>query len=113
MGWNWRKSIKIGPARINLSKSGVGYSVGVHGFRAGRNAKGQKYTQTSIPGTGIYRRDYHDSPGKHYMDSPRHSRCDPLDAIYRFRCPITKHFSAISAFQATLLLAARSRSSWM
>lgn len=43
MGWNFRKSIKAGPARINLSKSGVGYSVGAGGVRytkrAGRKKK--------------------------------------------------------------------------
>ena len=33
MGWSFRKSIKAGPVRINLSKSGVGYSIGVGGIR--------------------------------------------------------------------------------
>lgn len=46
MGFNFRKSIKIGPARINLSKSGVGYSVGAGGFRytkrAGKKKKSEK-----------------------------------------------------------------------
>jgi hypothetical protein len=59
MGWNWRKNINIGPARINLSKGGVGHSFGFRGFRLGRNANGQNYTQTSIPKTGIYKREYH------------------------------------------------------
>ncbi|HEV2175512.1 MAG TPA: DUF4236 domain-containing protein [Nitrospira sp.] len=56
MGWNWRKSINVGPLRINLTKRGIGYSAGVRGFRMGRNAKGQNYNQISIPGTGIYKR---------------------------------------------------------
>jgi len=59
MGWNFRKSISIGPFRINLSKSGIGYSAGFKGFRVGKDAKGQTYTQTTIPGTGIYRKDYY------------------------------------------------------
>jgi Protein of unknown function (DUF4236) len=63
MGWNFRKRVRVGPFNINLSKTGIGYSVGVRGFRAGQNARGQKYTQTSIPGTGIYRRDYQISTG--------------------------------------------------
>lgn len=42
MGWNFRKSIKIGPARINLSKSGVGYSVGAGGVRYTKKAGGKK-----------------------------------------------------------------------
>jgi hypothetical protein len=58
MGWNWRKAFRFGPLRINLSKKGVGYSLGVRGFRVGRDAKGQDYSQTSIPGTGIYKRSY-------------------------------------------------------
>lgn len=39
MGFNFRKSIKIGPARVNLSKSGVGYSVGAGGFRYTKSHK--------------------------------------------------------------------------
>jgi hypothetical protein len=62
MGWNWRKALNFGPLRINLSKKGVGYSVGVRGFRVGRDAKGQDYSQTSIPGTGIYKRRYSGRP---------------------------------------------------
>ncbi len=58
MGWNWRKAFNFGPLRVNLSKKGVGYSVGVRGYRVGRDAKGQDYNQTSIPGTGIYKRAY-------------------------------------------------------
>lgn len=42
MGWNFRKSIKVGPARINLSKSGVGYSVGAGGLRYTSRANGKK-----------------------------------------------------------------------
>jgi hypothetical protein len=53
MGWSFRKSMKCGPLRINLSKSGVGYSIGGKGFRTGVNAKGRKYTSASIPGTGL------------------------------------------------------------
>ena len=49
-----RKSIKIGPARVNLSKSGVGYSIGAGGVRVGRNAKGKSYTSVRTPlGTSV------------------------------------------------------------
>ena len=58
MGWNLRRSKKLGLFRVNLSKSGLGFSVGVRGFRVGRDAHGRAYTATSIPGTGIYRKDY-------------------------------------------------------
>ncbi|MES2467745.1 MAG: DUF4236 domain-containing protein [Verrucomicrobiota bacterium] len=34
------KSIKVGPVRFNLSKSGIGVSGGVKGFRVGTGPKG-------------------------------------------------------------------------
>ncbi|MEI7591319.1 MAG: DUF4236 domain-containing protein [Deltaproteobacteria bacterium] len=53
MGFTYRKSVNLGPFRVNLSKSGVGYSVGAGGFRSGVSARGKKYTSFSLPGTGI------------------------------------------------------------
>jgi predicted alpha/beta hydrolase len=53
MGWNFRKSTRLGPFRVNVSKSGVGYSMGGRGFRVGTNAQGRRYTTFSIPGTGL------------------------------------------------------------
>jgi hypothetical protein len=40
MGFYFRKSAKIGPFRVNFSKSGVGMSVGVKGLRAGKGPRG-------------------------------------------------------------------------
>ncbi|MFM8717863.1 MAG: DUF4236 domain-containing protein [Spartobacteria bacterium] len=53
MGFYYRKSVNLGPFRVNLSKSGVGYSVGGRGFRVGTTSRGRKYTSFGIPGTGI------------------------------------------------------------
>ena len=53
MGWSYRKSLNLGPFRINLSKSGVGYSVGGAGFRTGVSSSGRKYHSVSVPGTGL------------------------------------------------------------
>lgn len=53
MGMRFKKSIKAGPVRVNLSKSGVGYSVGWKGFRVTKKANGGIRTTTSIPGTGV------------------------------------------------------------
>ena len=58
MAWRFRKSLKLGLIRLNLSKSGVGYSIGGRGFRVGQDAKGRSYTAASIPGTGLYSREY-------------------------------------------------------
>ena len=40
MGWYLRKSFGFGPLRLNLSKSGLGYSVGVRGARIGVGPRG-------------------------------------------------------------------------
>ena len=53
MGFRFRKSKKIGPLRVNFSKSGVGYSVGGKGFRVTKRADGKTQTTASVPGTGI------------------------------------------------------------
>lgn len=53
MGFYYRRSVSIGPFRINLGSGGVGYSVGGRGFRVGRSASGRRYTTFSLPGTGI------------------------------------------------------------
>ena len=54
MGWRFRKSINLGGGfRINLSKSGIGYSWGVKGYRITKTASGQTRKTYSIPDTGI------------------------------------------------------------
>lgn len=53
MAFRFRKSIKLGPLRVNLSKSGVGYSVGGKFARITKKANGNIRTTTTIPGTGI------------------------------------------------------------
>ena len=53
MGLRFRKSKNFGPFRVNLSKSGIGYSAGVKGFRVTKKARGGMRTTASIPGTGI------------------------------------------------------------
>jgi hypothetical protein len=40
MGWYLRKSFSFGPLRLNLSKSGLGYSFGVKGARIGTGPRG-------------------------------------------------------------------------
>jgi len=53
MGFYYRKSIGLGPFRVNVSKSGVGYSVGGPGFRTGISSTGRRYTTFSVPGSGV------------------------------------------------------------
>ncbi len=54
MGFRFRKSINLGGGfKINLSKTGIGYSWGTKGYRVTRTAKGKTRQTFSIPGTGI------------------------------------------------------------
>lgn len=53
MGFRYRKSVNMGPFRLNASKSGLGWSVGVPGARYTKMANGRNRVTASIPGTGI------------------------------------------------------------
>ena len=53
MGLRFRKSWGAGPVRFNLSKSGIGGSIGVKGARLTRTANGRTRSTLSIPGSGI------------------------------------------------------------
>lgn len=44
MGWYLRTSVRMGPVRWNLSKSGIGMSVGVRGLRVGTGPRGSYVT---------------------------------------------------------------------
>ncbi|MDM5338494.1 DUF4236 domain-containing protein [Fictibacillus enclensis] len=53
MGFGYRKSFKVAPGvRLNVSKSGIGASVGGKGLRYSVNSKGSRVT-ASVPGTGL------------------------------------------------------------
>lgn len=53
MGFYYRRSISAGPFRLNIGKSGLGYSIGGRGFRTGVSSRGRRYTNVSLPGTGF------------------------------------------------------------
>ncbi len=57
MGFYLRKSFKLGPVRLNLSKSGLGASFGVKGFRYGINAQGKEYIHAGRCGL-YYRKQF-------------------------------------------------------
>lgn len=60
MGFYLRKALSFGPFRFNLSRSGVGVSVGVKGARIGINPRGQTYIHAGRGGV-YYRQTL--SPG--------------------------------------------------
>lgn len=53
MGKRFKKSFGGKGFRLNVSKSGIGWSMGGKGFRYTKKANGGTRTTTSIPGTGI------------------------------------------------------------
>lgn len=59
MGWYLRKSFAFGPLRLNLSKSGIGASVGVTGLRVSTGPKGK---QLNAGREGLYYRASLNSP---------------------------------------------------
>lgn len=48
--------------RLNLSKSGIGASVGRTGLRVGMDAKRKKYFSVGLPGTGLSYRTFFGRP---------------------------------------------------
>jgi Protein of unknown function (DUF4236) len=52
MGWRYRKSVRLGPVRLNMSRRGIGQSIGVRGARITRSARGERYVTFTVPGTG-------------------------------------------------------------
>lgn len=56
MGLGFRKSIKIGPFRINMSKSAVGLSMKVGPFSQSLNSRGRGRTTVTVPGSGVFYR---------------------------------------------------------
>jgi len=64
MSFYIRKSLKAGPFRFNLSKSGIGVSAGIAGFRFGHGPRGN---YVSIGRNGVYYRAT--LPGRNEHDS--------------------------------------------
>lgn len=75
MGFRFRKSINLGGGfRVNLSKSGVGYSWGTKGVRFTKTATGKRRTTLSVPGTGI---SYVSESGKKNRSTQQNTKSPP------------------------------------
>jgi hypothetical protein len=84
MGLRLQRRIKVLPGvRINLSKSGVGFSVGGRGAHIGITAHGQHYTSIGMPGTGLSWREYQHKPAARRCDlcAPGHVHISPVVSI--------------------------------
>ena len=85
MGLRFRKSINLGGGfRINLSKSGIGYSWGGKGFRMTKTARGTTRRTFSIPGTGI---SWVDESGGRRRNSSRRNSHSRSQSDYRQPVP--------------------------
>lgn len=73
MGWYLRKSFSFGPLRFNLSKSGIGTSVGVKGLRVGTGPKGP-YVHGGRHGLYFREQLGQDSP-----DAPAEDEATPVE----------------------------------
>ena len=88
MGWRIRKSINVGLGfKINISKSGIGYSWGVPGYRKTRKANGGNRTTYSIPGTGISYVEETNSKNNFPYKLPR------ANSLERYNLENTKQYS--------------------
>ena len=95
MGFRFRKSINLGGGfKINLSKSGIGYSWGTKGYRISRTARGTTRRTYSIPGTGI---SYVDESGSRSRNRNRSQRRNQN----RITQPSQRQFSQPTYNQAT------------
>lgn len=91
MGFRYRKSINVGGGfRINISKTGIGYSWGVKGYRVTKTAIGNIRKTASIPGTGISYVEENNNSTKHlnsdstennYYNSTEISNADAKDIL--------------------------------
>jgi hypothetical protein len=69
VGLRFQRRVKILPGvRLNLSRSGIGVSVGGRGAHLGITARGQRYSSIGIPGTGVSWREYERRPAPRPCD---------------------------------------------
>ena len=79
MAFRFRKSIGRGPFRINISKSGIGTSIGCKGYRVTKKAGGGFRSTASIPGTGL---SYVSESGNSNKNYGRPQSASSLDLQY-------------------------------
>ena len=60
----FRKSVKLGGLKLNLSKSGIGISTGIKGHPIGISPTKGLYSSYGIPGTGLYNVKYYEKKTK-------------------------------------------------
>lgn len=92
MGFRYRKSINLGKGfRVNMSKSGPGFSWGGKGFRITRTANGNIRGSAYIPGTGIgYQKDF-GNPMKKATNKKNNSKKEPKNNSSNIMDNVTRY----------------------
>ena len=101
MGIRLRKTFKIGAARINLSKSGIGGSIGAKGARITKMANGRTRKTISVPGTGI---SYVSESGKDHRSRKNNEINNPIKSNYKIYAKILKILGWIDLILGLILL---------
>jgi DNA polymerase III subunit epsilon len=91
MSWYLKKAFQFGPIRLNLSKSGIGVSAGVKGFRVGTGPRGP-YVHAGRGGI-YYRKSLDDTEG----DSP-HTSAGPREGTAAASPPKSRAIYSILVF---------------
>jgi len=84
MGVRFQRRVRILPGiRLNVSKSGLGFSVGARGVHVGITARGQHYASIGLPGTGVSWREYERNSSRRCdLCAPGHAHISaPLAAL--------------------------------
>jgi len=88
-----RKSVRLGPIRFNLSKSGIGLSGGVKGFRVGIRPNGRSYVHAGRYGL-YYRKEL--GGGRKHTDSS-----SPISPTQETECADTAYPDTVKYDSAT------------
>jgi hypothetical protein len=102
MGFYLRKAIRLGPIRLNLSKSGVGVSAGVTGLRVGVRPDGRQYVHAGR--YGVYYRENLNSPRTSTTEDNQQQQIRQPDVVYATAA--AEHLGSTSADQVLQMLRA-------
>ena len=84
--FRFRRSVGNRFSRVNFTKTGIGYSAGVPGFRRSEHSTGRKTTTVGIPGTGMsWRKDERTPAEGRETETPPASRYPDPDGTSEYR----------------------------
>lgn len=83
MAWYLRKSVNVGPIRFNISKSGIGTSVGVKGFRVGIKPNGRSYVHAGRHGIYYHEEFSPNNQQQQYLPESSHTTISPDTTVFK------------------------------